>query len=179
MKSFLVFSSMGPDRPGLVSEISEYFTARGINIERSRMSTMGNEFGGIILTSGRTEDIKSLIDDLDSLRAKTGLDIHVRQTKAPGHREVKPSIPYRMIATSMDHPGIVHKVCKVLKEKDINVEEFETQVDYNAFTGANVFHMTCYFTIPANVRIADVRKDVARVGDELNIDIRIEAVINR
>lgn len=27
---------MGPDRPGLAKEIAEFFTARGINIERSR-----------------------------------------------------------------------------------------------------------------------------------------------
>ncbi len=114
MRSYVVFSSMGPDRPGLAKEISEFFTARGINIERSRGCVLGNEFGMIILTSGKTDDIERLIGDLDSLRQKTGLDIHVRKTKAPSHREVLPSIPYKLIATSIDHPGIVHQICKVL-----------------------------------------------------------------
>ena len=45
MRSYVVFSSMGPDRPGLAREIAEFFTARGINIERSRGCVLGNEFG--------------------------------------------------------------------------------------------------------------------------------------
>ncbi|MGZ3595395.1 MAG: ACT domain-containing protein, partial [Syntrophales bacterium] len=51
MRSYVVFSSMGPDRPGLVREIAEFFSARGINIERSRGCVLGNEFGMVILTS--------------------------------------------------------------------------------------------------------------------------------
>ena len=81
MRSYVVISSMGPDRPGLAREIAEFFTARGINIERSRGCVLGNEFGMIILTSGNTDDIERLINDLDSLRLKTGLDIYVRKTK--------------------------------------------------------------------------------------------------
>ncbi|MEQ8254199.1 MAG: ACT domain-containing protein, partial [Smithellaceae bacterium] len=85
MKSYVVISSMGPDRSGLAKEIAEFFTARGINIERSRGCVLGNEFGMIILTSGKTDDIERLIQDLDILREKTKLDIYVRKTKAPSH----------------------------------------------------------------------------------------------
>ena len=41
----------------------------------------------------------------------------MRKTKAPSHREVLPSIPYKLTATSIDHPGIVHQICKVLTTK--------------------------------------------------------------
>ena len=57
MRSYIVISSMGPDRPGLAKDIAEFFTARGINIERSRGCVLGNEFGMIILTSGKTDDM--------------------------------------------------------------------------------------------------------------------------
>ena len=117
MRSYVVFSSMGPDRPGLAREIAEFFTARGINIERSRGCVLGNEFGMIILTSGNTDDIERFIQELDILRQKTGLDIHVRKTKAPSHREVLPSIPYKLIATSIDHPGIIPpRVIAIIRE---------------------------------------------------------------
>ena len=39
MRSYVVFSSMGPDRAGLAKEISEFFTARGLN-ERARKFRM-------------------------------------------------------------------------------------------------------------------------------------------
>ncbi len=179
MRSYVVFSSMGPDRPGLARQIAEFFTARGINIERSRGCVLGDEFGMIILTSGNTDDIERLIQDLDSLRQKTGLDIYVRKTKAPSHREVMPSIPYRLIATSIDHPGIIHQICKALQNKGISIDDISTNVDHNPNTGANVFQMTCYFSLPPAVKIVDLKNDLTRIGDEYNIDIRFDAVINK
>ncbi len=179
MRSYVVFSSMGPDRPGLAREIAEYFTARGINIERSRGCVLGNEFGMIILTSGKTDDIERLISDLDNLREKTGLDIHVRKTKAPSHRDVPPSIPYKLLATSIDHPGIIHQICKALQQRGVNIDDISTNVDHNPVTGANVFQMICYFSLPAAIKIIDLRTTFHRISDEYNIDIRFEAVVNK
>jgi len=178
MRSFLVFSSMGPDRPGLAHDISEFFTARGINIERSRGCVLGNEFGMIILTSGNTDDIERLMGELDSLRQKTGLEIHVRKTKAPSHRAAQPSIPYKLIATSLDHPGIVHQICEVLLRKGINIDDVSSNVDCNPVTGATVFQMVCYFSLPPGVKIMDLKNEFLRIGDEYNIDIRFDAVLS-
>ncbi|HQG31358.1 MAG TPA: ACT domain-containing protein [Deltaproteobacteria bacterium] len=179
MRSFVVFSCMGPDRPGLAKEISEFFTARGINIERSRGCVLGNEFGMIILTSGLTDDIERFIGELDSLRKKTGLDIHVRKTKAPTHREVMPSIPYKLLATSLDHPGIVHQICKVLFTRGINIDDMSSNVDSNPVTGANIFQMTCFFSVPPTVKVIELKNDFSRISDEYNIDIRFDAVISK
>jgi len=179
MRSYVVISSMGPDRPGLAREISEFFTARGINIERSRGCVLGNEFGMIILTSGKTEDIERLITDLDSLREKTNLDIHVRKTKAPGHRDVLPSIPYRLLAVSLDHPGIIHQICKSLQLRGVNIDDISTNVDNNPITGANTFQMTCFFSLPPAVKIIDLKNDFKKISEEYNIDIRFDAVTNR
>jgi len=176
MRSYVVISTMGPDRPGLAKEIAEFFTARGINIERSRGCVLGNEFGMIILTSGKTDDIERLIKDLDSLRKKTNLEINVRKTKAPSHRDAMPSIPYKLIATSIDHPGIIHQICKSLQSRGVNIEDISTNVDNNPVTGANVFHMVCYFSLPPAVKILDLKNDFNRVSDEYNIDIRFDAV---
>ena len=177
MRSYVVFSSMGPDRPGLAREIAEFFTARGINIERSRGCVLGNEFGMIILTSGKTDDVEGLINDLETLREKTGLDIHVRKTKAPSHRDVLPSIPYKLTATSIDHPGIIHQICKALQQRGVNIDDISTNVDHNPVTGANVFQMVCYFSLPPAVKIIDLKNIFNRISDEYNIDIRFEAVI--
>jgi len=170
---------MGPDRPGLARQIAEFFTARGINIERSRGCVLGNEFGMIILTSGNTDDIERLILDLDSLRQKTGLDIYVRKTKAPSHREAPPSIPYKLIATSIDHPGIIHQICKALQARGINIDDISTNVDHNPITCANVFQMVCFFSLPPAVKIFDLKNDFNRISDEYNIDIRFDAVISK
>ena len=179
MRSYVVFSSMGTDRPGLAKEISEFFTARGINIERSRGCVLGNEFGMIILTSGKTEDIEKFVRDLDTLRNMTGLDIHVRKTKAPSHREVLPCISYKLLVVSVDRPGIIHQICRALYEKGINIDDIASNVDHNPVTGASVFHMTCYFSLPPTVKIIDLKRELSRISDEFNIDIRFDAVIEK
>lgn len=177
MRSYVVISTMGQDRPGLAREIAEFFTARGINIERSRGCVLGNEFGMIILTSGKTDDIERLIKDLDALREKTKLEIHARKTKAPGHKDLLPSIPYKLIATSIDHPGIIHQICRSLQSRKINIDDISTNVDNNPVTGANTFQMVCYFSMPPAVKISDLKNDLNRISDESNIDIRFDAVI--
>lgn len=179
MRSYVVISSMGSDRPGLARDISEFFTARGINIERSRGCVLGNEFGMIILTSGNTDDIERLINDLDKLREKTKLDIYVRKTKAPSHHEALPSIPYKLVATCIDRPGIIHQICKVFFQKGINIDDISSNVDHNPVTGANVFQMVSYFSLPPAVKILDLKNELNRISDEYNIDIRFAAVLNK
>jgi glycine cleavage system transcriptional repressor len=179
MRSYVVISSMGPDRSGLAKDIAEFFTARGINIERSRGCVLGNEFGMVILTSGKTDDIERLIKDLDDLREKTKLDIYVRKTKAPSHRDVLPSIPYKLIATSIDRPGIINQICRSLQLRGVSIDDLSTNVDNNPVTGANVFQMVCYFSLPPVVKILDLKNDFNRISDEYNIDIRFDAVISK
>jgi glycine cleavage system transcriptional repressor len=179
MRTYVVFSFMGPDRPGLAREIAEFFAARGINIERSRGCVLGNEYGMIILTSGGSDNIERLIDALDSLREKTGLDIHIRKTKAPLHREAPPSILYKLVAICIDRPGIVHQICKVLHDRKINIEDISTNVDHDLATNASVFQMVCYFSLPPAVKIIDLKNALTRVSDDYNVDIRFDAVIGK
>ena len=120
-----------------------------------------------------------MINDLDSLREKTGLDIYVRKTKAPTHREVLPSIPYKLIAISIDRPGIIHQICKVLHERKINIEDISTSVDHDLVTAANVFQMVCYFSLPPAVKIIDLKNALTLISDEYNIDIRFDAVVTK
>ena len=53
----LVLSALGPDRPGLVADITHYVTERGGNIEDSRMAVFGGEFGVMMLVSGTADEI--------------------------------------------------------------------------------------------------------------------------
>ena len=52
-------------------------------------------------------------------------------------------------------------------------------MDSNPLTGANVFQMVCYFSLPPAVKILELKNDLNRIGDESNIDIRFDAVISK
>ena len=50
MNNFII-SAIGPDRSGIVSELSSIITSHGGNVEESRMSKMGSDFAIIMLVS--------------------------------------------------------------------------------------------------------------------------------
>lgn len=42
---------------------------------------------------------------------------------------------YRLIATSIDHPGILHQICKSLQTRKVNIDDISTNMDDNPMTG--------------------------------------------
>src|SRR4051812_30524641 len=104
---FLVLSALGPDRPGIVAEVTEYLTERGGNVEDSRMAVLGAEFGILLLLSGTTDEIAAIQRDTGALAQQTGLDITVRPTKSPEEHRRAEVIPCVVIAEAFDQEGIV------------------------------------------------------------------------
>lgn len=176
MKTYAVLTAVGPDRPGLVDEISEYLSDRKINIEDSRMAVLGGEFALILLAAGPPVAMEQLLSSPEPIEKKTGLVCGVKRTTAPGEREGAPSIEYRLHATSMDHPGIVHEITRLLHANGVNIETMETHVHPAPHSGTPIFSMDCVVSVPASVKIADMRDDLYELGDDLNVDISFEPV---
>lgn len=171
-----MITAVGSDRPGLVDEISSFLAARNINIEDSRMSVLGGEFAVILLAAGVAGFDAKLAADIPSLEKKTGLSIQMKQTTSPQERKIKPSIPHRLTATSMDHPGIVHEITRMLHNRAINIESMETRVVNAPLSGAPIFKMKCVINIPFELKLSTVRKELEKLGERMDIDIEIVAM---
>jgi len=176
VSSYIVLTAVGPDRPGLVDEISAFLAGRDINIEDSRMAVLGGEFAVILLGSGETGVINTLKDNLSPLEKITGLTMYVKQTHAPHERKVIPSMPHRLAATSMDHPGIVHEITRILHKRNINIQSMDTHVVSAPLSGAPIFNMKCVINIPVGEKLSSLREELEKLGDRMDIDIEIEAV---
>src|SRR5690349_17000100 len=110
VEKHVVISALGPDRPGLVAEITHYVTERGGNIEDSRMAVLGGEFGVMMLVSGSPSEIGKIAGEIAGLEKVTGLSILTRETKsAEEHRTVQ-AIPCVILCEALDNQGIVRAV---------------------------------------------------------------------
>jgi glycine cleavage system transcriptional repressor len=174
MKTYAVLTAVGPDRPGLVDQISEYMSDRKINIEDSRMAVLGGEFALILLAGGTPVVMEQLLSSTDALEKKTGLIFNVKRTQAPGEKAKSPSLIYRLHGTSMDHPGIVREITRVLLSHGINIESMETRVQPAPLSGTPIFSMDCVLAVPVSVKIANLREELYDLGDDLNVDISFE-----
>lgn len=172
---FLVLSALGPDRPGLVAELSRYLTERGANIEESRMVTLGGEFGMLVLASGDADTIARVRSDAASLEQKTGASVLLRDTVDPRSLADTRPLPCTVLADALDHEGIVHTLAAALERLDVSIVSLETS-SYNApWTGADLFRFEATCSLPRALLVSDLRKALDEVARAQGIDVEVRS----
>ena len=175
----LVISALGPDRPGLVAEVTEFLTERGGNIEDSRMAVFGAEFGILILVSATSDEISSMVADAVKLESKTGLSVVTRPTKSPSEHRRATVIPCLVTAEALDHEGFVRAISSALHVVGVNIVSLHTSA-YNApVTGSPLFKLEAQIDVPREVSLARVREAMAEVAQRQNIDIEVRSLTAR
>jgi glycine cleavage system transcriptional repressor len=176
---YLVLGALGPDRPGLVAEVTSYVSERGGNIEDSRMAVFGAEFGIFVLISATPDEVAKLRGDAASLEEKTGLSVVTRPTKSPREHRRAPTVPCIVTAEALDHEGFVRSIANALARTGVNIVSLETSA-YNApVTGSPLFRLEAQIDLPREVSIAKVREVMATVAERQNIDIEVRSLVRR
>src|SRR3954453_12481984 len=98
-KSYLVLTAVGPDRPGLVNEISSLVLAAGANLEDSRMAILGGEFALLMLVSGEPKAIDEVELRGGDLGARLGVRVLSKPTSSPATNT--DFLPYRISVTGV------------------------------------------------------------------------------
>lgn len=168
-KSHLILTAVGPDQVGLVEKIADFITRRGCNIEDSKMAVFCGEFAVIILITGAGGDLVKVASACRELEVQTGLTFAI---KTPAERRPADSLlPYRLTASCMDHPGIVHNLSRVLSAMGINIESMETKTYAAPVSGAPIFRLEAAVSVPAKINLNQLRERFAEIQREENIDI--------
>ncbi len=102
-KGFAVVIAVGPDRPGIVDDISGAVFAAGCNIEESKMAVLGGEFALMMLVSGPAQAVDSVAGSLPGLGDKLGLRVSCRPTHEPRAEEA--GRPYLLRRCRWTPPG--------------------------------------------------------------------------
>jgi glycine cleavage system transcriptional repressor len=175
MSEHVILTAIGSDRPGLVDQVSQYLFERGGNIEDSRMVNLRGQFAIMVLVGGEPVTIERINAQLPDLAHRTGLRVEVHAARraplAPGE-----AMPYRLIATAIDQPGLVHRFSHLLSGLGINIESLETRLTPAPYTGAPMFEMELILSVPRRTPLADLRQRLTGLCDELNVDFQLSAV---
>jgi glycine cleavage system transcriptional repressor len=167
----LILTAVGPDKIGLMEKISESIVQKGCNIEDSKMAVFCGEFALILLISGEPKNLLRIVDTHDELGAQTGLKIWVKEPSQK--RTVEPCLPYRLTASCLDHPGIVHRLSSVLCNLAVNIESMETKTYHAPESGTPIFRLEATISIPAKLNVNALRTRFAEIEREENIDIEL------
>jgi glycine cleavage system transcriptional repressor len=168
-KQHLVVTAVGPDRVGLVEQISQFLLKEGCNIEDSKMAVFCGEFTIILLVSGSADGLERVEKSLSNLTSLTGL---VCFSKRPAPRPPAASaLPCRLLASCLDHPGVVHQLSSVLSRLGVNIESLETKTDESAMSGTPIFGLDARLSVPSQVNLHALRQELDEIGRRENIDI--------
>lgn len=170
--SQVVITAVGPDRPGIVGDLSGYLHERHANILDSRMVNLRGHFALLLLLEATAEAMPRLREGLPALAAKMGLTLSTtEQTLAAAPRA---GLPMRLKTYSMDQPGIVSGLSALLQKHEVNIEELETRQESGAFMGAPLFILDARITVPPTISVRTLRAELERLADSLNCDVDLD-----
>jgi glycine cleavage system transcriptional repressor len=169
MQHHALLTAFGPDRVGIVDDLTSLILEGRCNVEESRMAVLGGEFALILLFSGDRADVRRLADELPGKAGSLGLQATLKQTVPP--RSDPAARPYLLATTSLDTPGIVHAVTSLLRKHRVNILDLETDTTSAPWTGAPMFHMRARLSVPGPV--AGLREELAELETRTNLDIRL------
>jgi glycine cleavage system transcriptional repressor len=170
MPKYFILLSSGKDRPGIVDDISTLLFERGANIEDSRMAVMGGCFSSMTLFSCTPEQAEAVTEGLADLRG-LGLETYLHPAEDPTGSPVRAGLPLKFEIISMDHPGIVQRVVRLLRKHDVNIESLDTQVTRAPLSGAPLFDLRLEAKVPAEGSIGEIKERLTRLAGEMNLDL--------
>jgi glycine cleavage system transcriptional repressor len=170
MSQFII-TAVGPDRPGIVGELTAHLHAAGANILDSRMVNLRGEFAMLILLEAADIKAAELRRQLPGAVEKMGLRLTLSEQHAGKHAT---GLPFRLKTYSLDQPGIVAKLAQALRQYGVNIEELSARQDSAPFDGSPLFLTEMRLTVPATVSLGQLRAELESVGRALNCDIDLD-----
>jgi glycine cleavage system regulatory protein len=167
----LVVTVIGPDRPGLVSLLSDRGKAAGANWAESRMASLAGQFAGIVRFTVPEENAAALAAGLGELAA-TGLNVVIAESAGePAHPD---SRLLELELVGQDRPGIVRDISKVLADNGISIEELHTEVVSGAWSAEQLFEVKALLLVPRSIATDELRRMLETLANELMVDITLD-----
>jgi len=97
--SQLAVTVIGPDRPGIIADVTEALAGTGVNLEDSTMTLLRGHFAMVIVCSGPYDEVKSAV-----------------------------GAPYMLSVHGADRPGIVAAVTRMIASAGGTITDLATRL---------------------------------------------------
>jgi methionyl-tRNA formyltransferase len=172
MSVSLVITVIGPDRPGIVRMLADCGRAFDANWAESRMASLSGQFAGIVRWSVSAEKAEPMAAALRALEA-SGLRIVIAKatsTRAAGDRRL-----VNLELIGHDRPGIIDEVSRALSDRDVSIEELETEFTSGAWSGEQLFKAIALLSVPHTVTVEMLRSALENLANEFMVDLTTAA----
>jgi methionyl-tRNA formyltransferase len=170
MTTSLVVTAIGPDRPGIVNQISDVAQRFGASWAGSRMANLAGQFAGMVHFEVSDASADALASALGSLES-AGLRIVIARSHAGGAPPARRRV--RLELVGHDRPGIVRDLSGSLAQRGVSIEELETHVASAAMSGEQLFKVKALLAVPAGLPDAELRGALEALANEMMVDLEL------
>jgi glycine cleavage system regulatory protein len=168
----LVVTLIGPDRPGMVSALSDAATAHGANWTDSLMANFAGQFAGIVQLDVPAEKCEPL---LVALRALESPGLHLSVARAAGGTPTAPTRRITLDLLGHDRPGIIQSISSQLAVHGVSIDNLTTHIVSGAMSGEQMFQMHALLTVPPSLDAGTLQTALEGLANELMVDISFDA----
>jgi glycine cleavage system regulatory protein len=171
MKSALVMTLIGEDRPGLVESVASIVMAHEGNWMESRMCRLGGQFAGILRFEVPTDREVDVIQKLVGLQGSSGLSVTVQREKNRLADSGQRRVTLELVGN--DRPGIINQISRTLAENGVNVESLETGTESAAMAGGTLFKANALLLLPEGCDLPKVQAGLEKIASDMMVDLRL------
>jgi len=165
-----VLTVIGPDRPGIVAELSKVIAEHGGNWLDSRMANLAGQFAGIVELSVESAKAEALQASLERLQTQ---DLHITilnsvSDQNVGQRHLEIGLLGR------DHTGIVHDVTRALARVGATIQTMQPQCFSGSMSGGDMFKAQISVAVSTHTEFDELEESLHQVSNDLMVDVLIE-----
>lgn len=167
MKTSVVLTLIGPDRPGLVSAVAARAGAVGASWMESRLAQLAGHFAGVVrleVDRDRAGELEALLRGLEAEGLRVAIEQGATVPVAATHRA-------RLELVGHDRPGIVRDISAVLARHGVSIDALETACESASMSGELLFRAKAELELPVALELAAVRADLEALANELMVDL--------
>ena len=168
METKLIISANGPNKSGIVSELSKKINLCNGNIETSRMIQIENEFSILIMISITKEKIEKLKKEINKIKY---LRIDITQLSKINKDEY--NYKYHLLISGADNEGIVFQFSKLLSSLKINIEEINTNIKNAPVSGTPIFIMDAIIGSTSIIDEMSFQEKLNTIAERLGVEANL------
>jgi glycine cleavage system regulatory protein len=184
-RSHLLVVLRGPDRPGIVTELTRRLYEMDGSITTSKMMSLGPEFAIMLHVEVPKEKLSDVTNDLSGTRLQahlTGLvvgeydklQISLRHI-LPRHVDT-PVFAAKVWLTGEDKPGLVYRLCEMITEQGLNIEHLQTEQHAPTASSPRLFSTHCHVHGTREPNLTVLRQNIKALERELNVRCDLEVM---
>ena len=168
MRDKLIISASGPDRKGIVSEISSIINQCDGNIETSRMIRLEEQFSILILIeieNKNVENLKNKIKKIENLK----IDINITNSLDKIYKN-----KFHLYINGADNEGIVYSFSNYFSKLNINIEEVSTSIKNAPVSATPLFMMDLIITTSEEINENKLIEDLNKISEKLGVEVNLK-----